>query len=103
MKLTLHFAEIEASASRAELMGLLAMEPDRLGHVIHVDEEIKAEIMRKGLALELCLSCNVHAKMTGGGFGGHHFGEWVKKGEGRVLVVLCVSPLVVIQNWSCLA
>ena len=28
-------------------------------------------------ALELCLSCNVLAEMTQGGFEAHHFGEWV--------------------------
>ncbi|KAL8775888.1 MAG: hypothetical protein Q9194_003533 [Teloschistes cf. exilis] len=55
---TLHFAEIAASSSLVELEGLLAMRPDRLGHVIHVDGEVKEEIAARKTGLELCLSCN---------------------------------------------
>ncbi|KAI4117119.1 MAG: hypothetical protein LQ338_007611 [Usnochroma carphineum] len=88
--LTLHFAEIEASASRAELLGLLAMQPDRLGHVIHADKDIKGEIAKRKIGLELCLSCNVHAKLTTGGFQEHHFGEWYRRKD-RGAVVLCIS------------
>jgi adenosine deaminase len=33
-------------------------------------------IKDRKLGLELCLSCNVLAEMTQGGFKGHHFGEW---------------------------
>ncbi|KAF4769843.1 hypothetical protein N7455_006436 [Penicillium solitum] len=51
-------------------------DPDRLGHVIHVPDEIKKEIARRKLSLELCISCNVHAKMINGGFLDHHFGYW---------------------------
>ncbi|KAK0753444.1 hypothetical protein B0T18DRAFT_385496 [Schizothecium vesticola] len=46
--LTLHFAESRASATDAELALLLACGPDRLGHVIHVHEGVKGEIV--GLA-----------------------------------------------------
>ncbi|OAR01700.1 hypothetical protein LLEC1_07186, partial [Akanthomyces lecanii] len=34
------------------------------------------EIAKRGLCLELCLSCNVLADMVEGGFAGHHFGYW---------------------------
>ncbi|GJN82431.1 hypothetical protein PLIIFM63780_005971 [Purpureocillium lilacinum] len=74
--LTVHFAEAEASGSRAELDVLLDWRPGRLGHVIWEDEEARREIARRGLCLELCLSCNVQAGMVRGGFEGHHFGHW---------------------------
>ncbi|KAK7737970.1 hypothetical protein SLS62_011417 [Diatrype stigma] len=77
LKVTVHFAEAPDSGSEAELRTLLGWNPDRLGHVIHVPEDIKREITaRKGIGLELCLSCNVHAKMIVGSFEAHHFGEW---------------------------
>lgn len=67
--MTLHFAEAACSASDAELDALLAWRPDRIGHVICVDERVRREILgRKGIGLELCLSCNVHAGMVCGGF-----------------------------------
>ncbi|KAJ6120742.1 hypothetical protein N7523_005022 [Penicillium sp. IBT 18751x] len=74
--LTLHFAETPASGSPAELAALLSFQPDRLGHVIHVPDDFKREIARRRLGLELCLSCNVHAKLIQGSFLDHHFGEW---------------------------
>jgi len=70
---TLHFAEAECSASDAELdTMLLGWRPDRLGHVICVSERVKREIVGsgRGIGLELCLSCNVHAGMVCGGFEG---------------------------------
>lgn len=76
LSITVHFAEAEASGSKAELNTLLSWEPGRLGHVIWEDEEIKTEIAKRGLCLELCLSCNVKADMVLGGFEGHHFGHW---------------------------
>ncbi|KOS21098.1 Adenosine deaminase-like protein [Escovopsis weberi] len=83
---TVHFAECAAAASRRELETLLAWGPRRLGHVIHEDEAARAEIVRRGLCLELCLSCNVQAGMVGGGFEGHHFGAW--RGRGGVSISL---------------
>ncbi|KAL4934121.1 putative adenosine deaminase [Aspergillus undulatus] len=74
--LTVHFAEIHSAELRAELETMLSFNPDRLGHVIHVPEDIKQEIARRRLGLELCISCNVHAKMFDGGFLDHHFGYW---------------------------
>lgn len=97
LKLTIHFAEIPASASQVELAGLLAMGPERLGHIIHVPEDVREEIGRRKVGLEMCLSCNVHAKLTEGGFGGHHFGEWMGRKE-RGPVVLCVS---IFEPFSC--
>jgi adenosine deaminase len=90
LKITLHFGEAEASGSDEELHTLLSWGPERLGHVIHVSDAVKQEIVaRDGLGLELCLSCNVHAGMVVGGFEGHHFGDW--HDEAAVTVVLCVS------------
>lgn len=70
---------------------LLGFGPDRLGHVIHVGEDIKREIVRRGVALELCISCNVHARLFEGGFLDHHFGHW--RGIGECPVVLCTDDV----------
>ena len=86
--ITLHFAEIPRSASEKEMRSLLEFEPDRLGHVVCVPEGFRREILRREIAVELCLSCNVKAGLTRGGFAGHHFRDWRGSG-GRV--VLCVS------------
>ncbi|KAJ8122298.1 hypothetical protein ONZ43_g1475 [Nemania bipapillata] len=86
LKVTIHFAEAECSASEAELATILRWMPDRLGHVIHVPESVKREIAaRPGIGLELCLSCNVKAKMIVGSFDAHHFGEWWRV-DGPVVV-----------------
>lgn len=86
--ITLHFAETAASASVSELSTLLSFQPDRLGHVIHVPDEIKKEIARRQLGLELCISCNVHSKLIDGGFMDHHFGYWR---HDDCPIALCVS------------
>ncbi|KAH7377835.1 hypothetical protein BKA66DRAFT_151365 [Pyrenochaeta sp. MPI-SDFR-AT-0127] len=76
LKITLHFAEDEVSASDLELQTLLSWKPDRLGHVIHVKEEFRKIIQDENIGVELCLSCNVHAKMIPGTYSNHHFGMW---------------------------
>ncbi|KAK4650340.1 hypothetical protein QC762_706560 [Podospora pseudocomata] len=87
LKVTLHFAEAEVSGTEEELDLLLGWGPERLGHVIHLGEGVKQKVReRRGVGLELCLSCNVHAGMVRGGFEGHHFGEWWKV-EGVVVVL----------------
>ena len=73
---TVHFAEVPASSTPAELTTLLSWSPDRLGHAINIPTALKAIIKKRRLGLELCLSCNVLAEMTQGGFEKHHFGEW---------------------------
>lgn len=85
--ITIHFAEI-STVSREELLIILSWKPKRLGHVIHVPSDIKDEILKQKIGLELCLSCNVHAKMFEGTFGDHHFGEWRERGG---LIALSVS------------
>lgn len=88
---TLHFAETPSTGSDKELRTLLDFQPDRIGHVIHVAEHWEKVIRERRIALEICLSCNVNAKMTTGGFGSHHFRRWWD-GTGRECpVVLCVS------------
>jgi adenosine deaminase len=76
LKTTLHFAETELSSSDLELLTLLSWKPDRLGHVIHVKEEYRSIIEKENIGVELCLSCNVHAKMITGTYSDHHFGMW---------------------------
>ena len=124
---TLHFAEAEASGTDEELMLLLSWRPDRIGHVIHVSDRVREAIVaRRGMGLELCLSCNVHAGMICGGFeeqyvvtlscrgscrkGGwliccscdSHFGEWWRVED--AVVVLSVSFFVFFflffSSWS---
>jgi adenosine deaminase len=86
-KITLHFAEIESSASDMELSTLLSWKPNRLGHVIHVNEAFRQVIEREQIGVELCLSCNVCAKMITGSYGDHHFGWWRRS---SVPVAICV-------------
>ncbi|KAK2034214.1 adenosine deaminase [Colletotrichum zoysiae] len=74
--ITIHFGEAECSGTAGELAEILSWEPQRLGHVIHLGEDVKRQIVERRIGLELCLSCNVHAGMISGGFEGHHFGEW---------------------------
>lgn len=85
---TLHFAETPASGTPGELATLLSFQPDRLGHVIHVPDDVKQEIAKRRLGLELCMSCNVHAKLIDGGFLNHHFGYWRHT---DCPIALCVS------------
>ena len=87
--ITVHFAEVAESGTSTELQTLLDFQPDRLGHVIHVPADIKEIIKQRRLGLELCLSCNVLAKLTEGGFQGHHFGEWR---QSQCPITLSVSP-----------
>ncbi|KAF3930722.1 hypothetical protein ABW19_dt0209333 [Dactylella cylindrospora] len=80
--ITLHFAEIARQPIRDELEVLLSFQPQRLGHVIHTNDRVCAEIRRRKLSIELCLSCNIYAKMLpgrqeeAGGFQDHHFKYW---------------------------
>ncbi|EME39147.1 hypothetical protein DOTSEDRAFT_138852 [Dothistroma septosporum NZE10] len=76
LKITLHFAEVPESSTDFELQTLLSFYPDRIGHVINTPSSIEAEIEKRNLGLELCLSCNVLADLTHGGFANHHFGKW---------------------------
>lgn len=88
LRITLHFAEIPASSSTVELETLLSYQPDRLGHVCHPPEDIEQEIVRRRLGVELCVSCNVQARLIEGPIGDHHFGWWRNTG---CPVILCVS------------
>jgi adenosine deaminase len=91
LRMTLHFAEIELSASDTELSTLLSWNPDRLGHVIHVKEDFRHIIEREKIGVEICLSCNVHAKMITGTYSDHHFGMWRHT---DVPVIICVRLVV---------
>jgi len=95
LKMTLHFAESESSASDLELKTLLSWKPDRLGHVIHVKEEFRKVIEQHDIGLELCLSCNVHAKMITGTYSDHHFGVW------RYSSVPVALSVCVVHGYAC--
>lgn len=89
LKVTVHFAESEESSSDVELQTLLSWHPDRIGHVIHVNDEFCKIIEQENIGLELCMSCNVHARMITGTYGDHHFGKWRNT---AVPVALSVRP-----------
>jgi adenosine deaminase len=98
LKITLHFAEIELSATDTELSTLLSWKPDRLGHVIHVKDEFRNIIEKENIGVELCLSCNVHAKMITGTYSDHHFGMWR---HSNVPVIICVRVVIrVLLLWG---
>lgn len=80
IKITIHFAEAPQSSTPKELWKLLSYNPDRIGHVINVPDDVKEEIVQRRLGLELCLSCNVHARMITGTYSDHHFGWWRETG-----------------------
>ncbi|KAE8380514.1 hypothetical protein BDV26DRAFT_257151 [Aspergillus bertholletiae] len=88
---TVHFAEVRTPAVEGELETILGFGPDRLGHVIHVPELLRTEIVHRRVGLELCISCNVHAKLFDGGFLDHHFRDWWKVEE--CPVVLCTDDV----------
>ncbi|OBT66773.1 hypothetical protein VE03_04020 [Pseudogymnoascus sp. 23342-1-I1] len=95
LKTTIHFAEAQQSSSEHELRTLLSFGPDRIGHVIHVPDDIKEVIIERKLGLELCLSCNVKFKMTSGSFADHHFMYW--KGTGCP-ITLCTDDVGVVGS-----
>lgn len=77
--LTVHFAEVPQSGTARELETILSWSPDRLGHCIHVPTVIAKSIEERKIGLELCISCNVLASMTSGGYSNHHLGEWLRR------------------------
>lgn len=99
LPITIHFGEVPKTPTVDELKMLLDYKPQRIGHVINVPEELKPRIERMGLGLELCLSCNVHAKMITGTYGDHHFGEWWGRG-GKVVLCVCFLFLLFSFSWS---
>lgn len=100
LKITIHFAEIPTQHNKnsqtSELLTLLDFYPDRLGHVIHVPDDVKNILHARRLGLELCVSCNVHAKMMlqiegrDASYGDHHFGYWK---ETHCPIVLCTDDV----------
>lgn len=101
---------MEKTSTKEDLRLLLSFYPDRLSHVIHVPESIREELRKRNVALELCISCNVHTRMlvmagTEGGYrtgsyGDHHFGRWFQ--EQQCPVMLCVSLSVSLRIPNCL-
>ncbi len=101
LKITIHFAEAPQSSTGKELWTLISYNPDRIGHVIHVPDDVKEEIIKRKLGLELCLSCNVHAKMITGTYSDHHFGWWRETGCPIALSVRCFPlPKPVLHTYA---
>ncbi|KAF2466156.1 Metallo-dependent hydrolase [Lindgomyces ingoldianus] len=95
LKMTLHFAETQVSATDQELRALLSWQPDRLVHVIHAQDESQEVIKKRNIGLDLCLSCNAHAELITGGYPNHHFGMWR---HSDVPVVLCTDDVGVFSS-----
>ena len=83
--ITLHFGE--EPSCLPELETLLSYEPDRLGHILFLTPEAKAEIIRKKLGIELCLTSNIKGEHRHS-YADHHLGEWL---EEENPLALCVS------------
>lgn len=79
--------------------------------MIHLSELIREEIIKRELALELCISCNVHGKMLvmteGGEEGGeakvgsyedHHFQRWWKEGVCPVVLCVCAPSTLLLSQ-----
>lgn len=88
LPVVVHFGETPQQAENGSLDIMLAWDPKRVGHAIHVPLEMREELIRRGIAPELCLSCNVLANMLPAngngekaGLGDHHFGWWWKHGD----------------------
>jgi len=81
--ITLHFAEVPHSSKVEVLVEMLAWEPDRLGHVIHVPPAMRQTIIDRKISVELCLTCNVLAGMLPdkAGYDAHHFPDWWQGGD----------------------
>jgi adenosine deaminase len=88
LHVTLHFGEVPNSGTVEELNALLSFQPERIGHVIYLPEEIQEEVKRRKLGLELCLSSNVKLKMISGTYSDHHFNFWRHT---ECPIVLCVG------------
>lgn len=80
LRVVAHFAEVPQSSSERELETILSWKPDRLGHCIHVPPKFRDIIIDRHIGLELCLSCNVLARLSTGGFENHHLKDWLKTG-----------------------
>ena len=88
---TIHFAEVPASSTAEDLAEELSWNPKRLGHVIHVPPAVREEIKKRGIHVELCLTCNVLAGMLPlredrpGRWEDHHFRDWWDEGRDPML------------------
>ncbi|MCJ1443561.1 MAG: hypothetical protein MMC23_004060 [Stictis urceolatum] len=90
--LALHFAETKRSAKKAELEELLSWEPARLGHCVHVPAYLREGVLKRGVGVEVCLSCNLLAGLSAReeGWAGHRAREWLG-GGGKV--VFCTDDV----------
>lgn len=84
LHITTHFGETAHGYHELDL--LLSYEPERLGHVIYITPEIKQEIIRRKLGIEICLTTNVVGKHVKS-YAEHHLKEWL---EEDCPVALCV-------------
>ena len=84
LKLTFHAGEI---VDYEETQRLLDFEPDRLGHMCFVNEQIKKQLIEKRTPIEICLTSNLLTESVAE-LDGHHLVELYKAGHP---VVICTD------------
>lgn len=84
--IVVHFGETPEQAQNGVLDTMLSWQPRRVGHAIYVPDAMRDDIVKRGIASELCLTCNVLANMLPQKDGAratvadHHFGWWWEHG-----------------------
>jgi adenosine deaminase len=63
LPITLHIGESEKETAEQQMLELLTIQPQRIGHGVHLCEEGKKWVKEKKILVELCLTSAVKAKM----------------------------------------
>ncbi|TPX69533.1 hypothetical protein CcCBS67573_g06822 [Chytriomyces confervae] len=92
LKLVIHFAEIETPPEEDELLTILSLNPDRLGHCTFVPDHIMATMRARKIPIEICLSSNVVGG-TVNSFEAHHLKQLWDSGYPRECLILCTDDV----------
>ncbi|KAJ3222851.1 hypothetical protein HDU81_009561 [Chytriomyces hyalinus] len=92
LNLVIHFAEIEAPPEEDELLTILSLNPDRLGHCTFVPDHIMDTMRARKIPIEICLSSNVVGG-TVDSFEAHHLKQLWDSGYPRDCLILCTDDV----------